>query len=462
MKLINIKVADCRQSATNVKGRDKGKAFDDLVASIKEKGVLVPVLARSLNVLGKNGEHKYEVIAGNRRLAAAEKAGIKEIPAQLVEMTDVEAREAQIVENLQREDIHPIDEGELYRKLIEESKYETPAVAAKVGKAESYVKHRLFLTNLTEKSRAAFREQKINDGHAVLIAKLAPADQEKAMEAAVDRWRGTVTVKELKKWIEENIYSVIDRQPWLGNPELEKVVGECVECDPNTMSLFGPVKTGACTSLKCWTRKMGRYIDHMAKTEKRTKVSSEYGEAIKGVKNRGEYVIVGKKDRCESVHGAIVAQGSDIGTTLDICSNKECKIHYNQTSDYRLSPAEAKKRKEQRKKELEKAKKAKADRAKKLMDALVKIKWPMSEKNLDALLALALEMAGSNLMRSVSKRHELEPKKLKNTWGSTSIDYAGAVKEMAKGLESKGKIQLVFELMIDTGYESLRVGIGKI
>lgn len=460
---MNIKVADAKMSTTNIKGRTVGQDFNDLVASIKEKGVLVPVLARKIHKAG-GAQDYYEIIAGNRRFAAAKEAGISEIPAQIVEMTDAEAHEAQIVENLQRKDIHPLEEGELYRKLIEDTKYEIVAIAAKVGKAESYVKQRLFLTNLITPAADAYRAQKINDGHAVLIAKLSSGDQTKALQAAIDRWRGTVTVKELKEWIEKNIYSTLDNQPWLKSPEAMEAVGKCQECEPNKESLFGPVKEGACTSVKCWTRKMGKYIDYIAKTEKRVKVSSEYGQAAKGLKNKGDYVLVAAKgkDRCESVHGAIVAQGTNIGEKIDICSDKECKIHGRSQSEYTMTPAEANKRKEERKKEIAKAKKAKEDRTKRLTDALAKLKWPMSEKHLDALLALSLDQASSNLYRAVAKRHELEVEKQKNTWGSTTWNYKGAVEKMVKGLDNVGKLRMAFELLIDTGYDSLRNGIGKI
>ena len=87
--LKTIELAKTKHSETNPTGRLKGKEFDELVASVKEKGVLVPVLFRSGSVKGS-----WEVVAGNRRLAAARAAGLEEIPAHVVEMTDEEAQEA--------------------------------------------------------------------------------------------------------------------------------------------------------------------------------------------------------------------------------------------------------------------------------------------------------------------------------------------------------------------------------
>ena len=185
MKLQLIKVTLAYESDTNPRGKKfEGPSFDDLVASIKEKGVLVPVIARPKEKGGKS----FEIVAGNRRFRAAGLAGLKEIPARVEELSDDEAREVQIIENLQREDVHPLEEGEAYHKIIEESKYEIAAIAAKVGKSETYVRQRLFLTNLSEKSAKAYRKGDITDGHAVLIAKLSPNDQIEAVKFASDEW----------------------------------------------------------------------------------------------------------------------------------------------------------------------------------------------------------------------------------------------------------------------------------
>src|ERR1035441_7098690 len=104
MQLQEVKVSACYESETNPRGKDfGGKAFDELVASIREKGVLTPILVRPSTM--KKGD--FEVVAGNRRFRAAYQLKLETIPAQVQAMTDSEAREAQIVENLQRQDVHP-------------------------------------------------------------------------------------------------------------------------------------------------------------------------------------------------------------------------------------------------------------------------------------------------------------------------------------------------------------------
>src|SRR5262249_11770211 len=152
---------------------------------------LMPILVRSQ-------KGKFEVVAGNRRLRAAKEAGLREIPAHIAELTDTEAREAQIVENLQRADVHPLEEGAAYRDLIEQSGHDVEAVAAKVGKSETYVRNRLVLTNLTKAGQKAFREDLITAAHAALVARLGDKLQKAALEfLELDNdWRQVPTTTE--------------------------------------------------------------------------------------------------------------------------------------------------------------------------------------------------------------------------------------------------------------------------
>lgn len=455
MELKNIKLTQLSESKTNPRGADfhKDKAFEELVASITEKGVLQPVLVRLTN----RTKNTYEVIAGNRRTRAAKIAGLAEIPAQVVEMSDVEAMEAQIVENLQRADVHPLEEGEAYRKLIEESKYDYASVAAKVGKTEGYVKQRLFLTNLIGPAADAYRAGKIIDGHAVLIAKLATADQTRALKAATDRYN-TMTVKELKEWIDETIYNNLDNQPWLKNPEAVKAVGKCQECEPDKASLFGPVKEGACTSLKCWARKMEAFIAWRVKEGKLAKVSSEYGQAPKGVYGRSDYVQVAKagKDRCKSVHGGIVVSGAEIGKELDICTDQNCKTHRAMKSQYGMTPKEQEQRKAEAKKQRAAEVRKKEKEAKEFEDGMKKVKFPFSGKMLDAMLWLAIEGHGPQLCRPIAQRNKIEPKEfVKTNWEGKKVkekDYAKSILEHSQSLDEKGKAKLLVEALLQNTY----------
>lgn len=440
MQLKIIKVSEAKPSPTNTKGRTEGEAFADLVASIKEKGILQPILVRKIT--GTDRAEEYEVIAGNRRLAAAKKAGLETIPANIVQMDDIEAREAQIVENLQRENLHPLDEGEAYRKLAEVSKYEVPTIAAKVGKSDSYVRQRLFLTNLEPKMREAYRAGKMTDGHAVLIAKLGAADQLKAFKAATDRW-SPMSVAELKKWIEEHIYSELRFQPWLKDEEATAAVGECQECEPNRASLFGEVKEGACTDTKCWNRKVQKYISWKAKKENAVKIKTEYGhEKEKGVLTRDEYTVIQKpkKDGCDHMRNAVVAIGNGLGTVHTVCTSKDCEKHGTSRSAYRRTPEERAKRKQ----ELIEAGKKKLKEDQEMNEALEKVKWPLTEKQLDVLYEAAFDHCGFTEYEIVAKRHGLKGREQKDAY---SKDYETPIREVAEKDGTLGKLRMIFELL---------------
>ena len=452
MNLQNLKVSACYESETNPRGNDfEGKPFDELVASIKEKGVLTPVLARerlkevSLMESGKMevGPH-YEIVAGNRRLRAAKLVGLSHIPAQVVEMNDQEAREAQIVENLQRQDVHPLEEGEAYRQLIEESKLTVKDIAVKVGKPEAYVKGRLFLTNLTDAVAKAYRKGELPDSWAVVIAKLAPAAQNIILKKMKDNSYMFESIDSLKGFIVREFSNPLSFQPWLKDATIAEACGPCQLCPPNREDLFGKTKVGQCTDLKCWRCKMTGYIAWMREQEPGlVLVSSNYGKPeTAGAISRSDYELLEtKKDYCEFRQEALVIEGDDLGKVIKICVSKDCEEHHAQHTDYAKSPKE----KEQRKKELEKeeAKRLKFDTA--ICEALLGIEWPLSEKHLDALLDITLENMGTNSLMPILKRYGFKAMKDKDG----GRDCRTPLREAVLGSNDE-KLRMIFELHLPT------------
>src|SRR5438309_6974220 len=157
------------------------RAFDEaklreLANNIKLHGVLQAILVRPTRD-GEDG--KYELVAGARRFRASKLAGKETIPATVRDLTDAECREIQLIENLQRTDIHELDEGIGYRSLMDLKPdfYTVEMVAAQVGKSPSYVKGRVSLTELNPAAQTAFYEGKLTVTHALEIARLQPNDQ---------------------------------------------------------------------------------------------------------------------------------------------------------------------------------------------------------------------------------------------------------------------------------------------
>lgn len=141
------------------RGKIEEESLKELIASIKEKGVLQPVLVR------KNGDN-FELVYGHRRFEAAKKAGLNEIPAIVKELSDREVIEIAIIENIQREDLNPIDEAMSYKRLIKEFGLSQEEIAERVGKNRSTIANKLRLLNLPEKVQDALRNKIITEGHA--------------------------------------------------------------------------------------------------------------------------------------------------------------------------------------------------------------------------------------------------------------------------------------------------------
>jgi ParB family transcriptional regulator, chromosome partitioning protein len=157
--------------------------------SFKAQGVLQPLVVRS-----KNGDaNKFEVVAGARRLRAAQLAELKAVPVRVVELSDSDAVLAQVTENMQREGIHPLEEAFGFRSLLNlnDPNYTIATLAAKAGKSEAYVQGRIKLTELIAPIADAFLADKITIGHALLIAKLPAGQQQTAFNACFHQiWTG--------------------------------------------------------------------------------------------------------------------------------------------------------------------------------------------------------------------------------------------------------------------------------
>ncbi len=150
-------------------------ALEELAVSIKTYGMIQPVVVR------KNGDY-YEIIAGERRWRAAKIAGLKKIPAIEKKWEDAEAFEAALVENLQREDLNPIEEAESYRRLQEDFGLSQEQISAKVGKSRSAITNSLRLLQLDSRVLNFVVENKLTSGHARTL--LSITDKERQFELA--------------------------------------------------------------------------------------------------------------------------------------------------------------------------------------------------------------------------------------------------------------------------------------
>ena len=142
--------------------------LDDLINSIKERGVIQPIIVRKSN----EDENKYELIAGERRWLAAQKIGLYNIPAVITEADDLKSLEYAIVENVQRDDLNPLEEAQGYKRLIDEFSYDQEKVSKFIGKSRSYIANSLRLLNLPQEIIKFVEQRKITAGHAKILVGL--------------------------------------------------------------------------------------------------------------------------------------------------------------------------------------------------------------------------------------------------------------------------------------------------
>lgn len=147
------------------------EALHDLAESIKAQGIIEPILTRM-----RDG--KYELIAGERRLRAAKLAGISAIPAIVKDFTDQQSLEISLIENLQREDLNPMDEAEGYAQLASEFGLTQEAIAERVGKSRSNVANMVRLLSLPKQIKESLRKEEISVGHARPLLSLEEADKQ--------------------------------------------------------------------------------------------------------------------------------------------------------------------------------------------------------------------------------------------------------------------------------------------
>ena len=142
-------------------------SLNELSESIKSRGIIQPIIVRD-----SNGANKYEIIAGERRWLAAQKAGLHEVPIVVIEADDKKALEFGIVENVQRHDLNAIEEAEGYKRLIDEFSYDQEQVAKFIGKSRSHITNSLRLLSLPDEVVEFVKENKISPGHAKILVGL--------------------------------------------------------------------------------------------------------------------------------------------------------------------------------------------------------------------------------------------------------------------------------------------------
>jgi ParB family transcriptional regulator, chromosome partitioning protein len=188
-----VATSSLRPNARNPRRLFSEAELDELTASLRERGMIQPIVARPV----RGAPDAYEIIAGERRWRAAQRAGLHEVPVVIIEATDEESLQLAIIENVQRADLNPLEEAEGYRALVEDYSHTQDDIAKMVGKSRSHVANTLRLLKLPPSIRGYIFKGKLDAGHARML--VGQPNAEKLAEEIVSRGLNVRQVEEIAR-----------------------------------------------------------------------------------------------------------------------------------------------------------------------------------------------------------------------------------------------------------------------
>jgi ParB/RepB/Spo0J family partition protein len=258
MNAVLLPIAKLKKSKNNPRKDCSKDLILELADSIKQQGILQPLIVRQVE------EDEYEIIAGHRRFMAAEVLNMTDVPVIVKDVNDEDAEIIRMIENVQREDVHPLEEAEAYEELMKKHNYKTvEEVAAKSGKSNSYIYQRMKLCDLDPACRKMFYENKLTLSIALLVARIPIAMQLDAAEAIIDEKRigGAMSYRKAKEYIQDNYMLQLKTASFdVKADDLIPDAGKCSECPKQTgnqADLFADITNSAdvCTDPSCFKRK---------------------------------------------------------------------------------------------------------------------------------------------------------------------------------------------------------------
>jgi len=273
--------------------------IDELAESLKVHGLINPILVRRNPLKGDDGapDRMFELVAGERRFLAAQAAGLQSIDATVRDLTEEQVLEIQLIENLQRVDLHPLQEAEGYEQLMKQHRHKADELGDKIGKSKAYVYARLKLLALCKEARAAFYDGTLSNSTALLIARI-PNDglQKQALKEITTRSYGddpVMSVRQASRHIHDNYMLKLSSSGFkTEDATLVPAAGACGACPKRTGNqpeLFGDVKgADVCTDPACF----------------KAKVTAHTARAKTDAEARGQKVITGSEAKKIAPYGA--------------------------------------------------------------------------------------------------------------------------------------------------------------
>lgn len=260
-------------SNTNPRKRFNEADLQELAESIKQHGVMQPILVRPTNMeavkTGIDPFAIYEIVAGERRYRASKLAGVEYIPAIAKELNDLETLQLQIIENLQRSDLHPLEEAQGFKALLDNKdakSWNADQLADKIGKSRSYIYASLKLCELCTYAQDMFLDNKFGREIALLIARIPGA---KLQEAAAKNIISTeLSYRRAKEYIRNNYTLDLNKAPWdKVSITLYPPAGSCLSCPKRTGNypeLFSDIESpDVCTDTACFSAKKVAFANEL-------------------------------------------------------------------------------------------------------------------------------------------------------------------------------------------------------
>ncbi len=461
----DLPLAQLVESPTNPRKRYDQTSLEELAQSFRSRGVLEPLLVRPMNA------DQFEIVAGSRRYRAARIAQLESVPARIREMSDAEALEVQCIENLQREDIHPLEEAQGFRALLDlpDQQYTVARISERAGKTPGYVAGRLKLTELIPEIADAFLGDKVTIGHTLLIAKLPPEQQHEAFKAAFkSTWMSSgqteilLPVRELAAWIDSNLLLDLQSAPFSrSDAGLVPEAGSCHDCTKRTGAnslLFPETQQNSCLDGTCFKTKVAVHVAaSIAANPQLIQISSGWGAHANGVLGRNQYVEIAAKPsrnghgklppertKCPHVTQAIVVDGGNLGHVINVCADPTCETHHAESRKAREARERA--RTETRKQE-ERRKQEMAARGRVLAAILQKVMSPLTKTDLDLVAREFLHHIPQHYKTMLTKNHVNVQVKSKQPEATSDSGTA------LRNLDETGYSRLLIEMsLLDATY----------
>lgn len=321
------------------------RALEELSRDISAHGLIHPILVRP------NGE-RYELVSGERRMRASELAGFTSIRAEIRELTDREAFEISISENINRKDIHPLEEADAFLLMMEEYGYDVKELSIRFGKSEGYVYNRIAVSNLINEARTIFLRDGMTFGIACELSKIHPANQKKALiflcgTKDFEDAQAFQTLREFRRWISNNISVELSKAPFdLSDVSIIPEVGSCMSCQFRSgfnKLLFEDIEQDdICYNGDCYQKKCQKTLETTeAKLKNKhgdnyAKVSTEYHcrdkELSKDLLLAFKYTRIPDNECKEPEPGvspvpAVIVHGDEVGKSIFICKKDTCTCY---------------------------------------------------------------------------------------------------------------------------------------